>query len=94
MTEVQTLEALRKEIDAIDEEIVRLFEARMKVAGKIADAKREINKPIFDEAREAVVLVKNSDRLVNQEWREELQAVYSELMKQSRAIQKRRMVGA
>lgn len=91
MTEVQPLEALRVEIDAIDREMVRLFEARMEIAGKIADAKREINKSIYDEGRENQVLEKNADRLVHQEWREELQAVYRELMKQSRAIQKRRM---
>lgn len=91
MTEVQTLEALRKEIDEIDAELVRLFEARMVVAGKIADAKQEIDKPIFDEKREKLVLEKNSDRLLHQEWRQELQAVYCEIMKQSRAIQQRRM---
>lgn len=91
MTEIVPLETLRVEIDAIDQEIVRLFEARMEVAGKIADAKREINKPIYDESRENIVLDKNADRLAHQEWREELQAVYRELMKQSREIQKRRM---
>lgn len=91
MTEVQPLEMLRKEIDEIDRQIVRLFEARMETAGRIADAKRKISKPIYDENRENQVLVKNADRLVHQEWREELQAVYRELMKQSREIQKRRM---
>ena len=91
MTEKQTLATLRKEIDEVDSKIVQLFEARMKIAGKIADAKSTINKPIFDEAREQIVLEKNADRLQHQEWRAELQFVMREMMKQSRAIQKRRM---
>lgn len=91
MTEIASLEALRLEIDEIDQEMVRLFEARMEVAGKIAEAKREMDKPIYDESRENIVLEKNADRLLHQEWRTELQAVYRELMKQSREIQKRRM---
>lgn len=91
MTEKQTLATLRKEIDEVDGQIVQLFEARMKIAGKIADAKSSSGKAVFDEAREQVVLKKNADRLQHQEWREELQSVLREMMKQSRAIQKRRM---
>jgi chorismate mutase/prephenate dehydratase len=91
VTENQTLATLRKEIDEVDRQIVQLFEARMEIAGKIADAKSGIGKAVFDEERERVVLEKNSDRLQHQEWREELQSVFQEMMKQSRAIQKRRM---
>jgi len=91
VTEKQTLATLREKIDEVDRQIVQLFEARMEIAGKIAEAKLAIEKPVFDEKREQVVLEKNADRLQHQEWREELQAVYREMMKQSRAIQKRRM---
>ncbi|BES64133.1 hypothetical protein SANA_05720 [Gottschalkiaceae bacterium SANA] len=91
MTEKQTLATLRKGIDEIDCQIVQLFEARMEIAGRIADAKSTIGKPVFDEAREQVVLRKNADRLQHQEWRDQLQSVLREMMKQSRTIQKRRM---
>ena len=38
---------LRAEIDQIDDELVKLFCARMEVSAKVADYKRERNLPIF-----------------------------------------------
>ena len=46
------LQDYRKEIDAIDDELVRLFGQRMDIAAKIADYKKENNLPIFVPARE------------------------------------------
>ncbi len=46
------LEVLRKEIDAVDSEIIRLFEKRMDIAAGIAQYKKENGKPVFDPARE------------------------------------------
>jgi chorismate mutase len=44
---------LRGQIDAIDDEIIRLFCRRMKVAADIAAYKKEHNLPILVPAREA-----------------------------------------
>ena len=44
---------LRNEIDAIDEEIVALFEKRMAVSEDVAEYKRKIGKPVLDSGREA-----------------------------------------
>ena len=44
---------LRDEIDAIDEEIVALFEKRMAVAEDVAEYKRKIGKAVLDTSREA-----------------------------------------
>lgn len=43
---------LREKIDEIDNELVRLFAARMDVAAQIADYKKENNLPIFVPSRE------------------------------------------
>ena len=46
------LEALRKEIDAVDNQIIELFAKRMDVAANIAQYKKEVGKAVFDPARE------------------------------------------
>ena len=46
------LNELRTEIDKIDDELVRLFGARMNIAAQIADYKKENNLPILMPARE------------------------------------------
>ena len=50
------LTELRGQIDAIDDELVRLFRARMDIAAQVADYKKERGLPIFDGAREQEVL--------------------------------------
>lgn len=47
------LEAYRNKIDKIDEEILRLFEKRMELAGEIGQWKRENHMPVFQPEREA-----------------------------------------
>lgn len=46
------LDKLRIQIDAIDREIVKLFEKRMQVSESIARYKIETGKPVLDEERE------------------------------------------
>ena len=48
----------RREIDNIDEELVKLFEKRMNIAINVARYKIENNMPIFNEAREIEVIKK------------------------------------
>lgn len=47
---------LRAEIDKVDEELVKLFCARMELSAKVADYKRERNLPIYVPAREREIL--------------------------------------
>lgn len=46
------LTELRKEIDRIDGEMVRLFEERMKISGQVAEYKIRTGKKVFDRERE------------------------------------------
>jgi chorismate mutase len=50
------LEDLRKEIEALDDEIVRLIAQRTRLAGEARAAKAEAGLPLFDPAREAAVV--------------------------------------
>ncbi|MDI6774540.1 MAG: chorismate mutase, partial [Verrucomicrobiota bacterium] len=50
------IDELRQEIDAIDEQIVRLLAQRAQVAARIGEKKRELGIPVQNVARENVVL--------------------------------------
>ena len=50
------LSELRKEIDRIDNQLVKLFVERMRVSAGVADYKRANNLPIFVPAREREIL--------------------------------------
>ncbi len=55
---MEKLHELRKRIDEIDEQIIRLLEERVRIAKEIGAIKRELNLPIRDEEREEEVLKK------------------------------------
>lgn len=52
------LSLLRSEIDIIDQELVKLFCARMKLSAKVADYKKANDLPIHHPAREQEILEK------------------------------------
>lgn len=54
---------LRNEIDAIDDELVRLFEKRMNVAAEIAEYKREHGLAVSDRGRERQVINKVTSKV-------------------------------
>ena len=47
-----SLEALRKEIDAIDDKLLQAFQERMAVVAQVSQAKRAGDLPVLDAARE------------------------------------------
>jgi chorismate mutase-like protein len=56
MAEELTLQALRAEIDALDEAIVRLLDQRARRASAVGRLKREMGMRIYEPGREAVVI--------------------------------------
>lgn len=56
MAEELSVEALRDEIDQIDEVIVRLLDRRARCAYAIGRVKYQQHRPIYEPAREATVL--------------------------------------
>jgi chorismate mutase len=58
LAEVLTIEELRKRIDAIDEQLVRLLNDRVACAVEVGRLKHEAGLPIYQPEREAVVFNK------------------------------------
>mgnify|MGYP000880306194 FL=1 len=85
------LEKQRAEIDAIDREIVALFEHRMQVVVDVARIKKENGMAIFDASREKEVIAKVQSYLTDEGLKEELREVYETLMKVSKDYQKIQM---
>ncbi|HBB66076.1 MAG: hypothetical protein A2X28_01285 [Elusimicrobia bacterium GWA2_56_46] len=79
-----TLEEKRKKIDAIDARLAVLLAARFSLAASLAGLKKKVRDPL----REAAVL-KHAANLVNDgRLRPAVLAVYREIMKRSRLLQK------
>ncbi|SOC42127.1 chorismate mutase [Salinicoccus kekensis] len=60
-------EELRREIDEIDRELMRLFEKRMQVSEEIAQYKYSRDIAVFDSSREKEVIAKNVSLIEKQE---------------------------
>ncbi len=80
----------RDEINKIDDEIVRLFQERMEVAGNIASYKKENNLPVLDAKREreklADVQAKSEEKFASYTG-----ALYSLLFELSRSYQEKKL---
>ena len=85
------LDKQRAEIDAIDREIVALFERRMQVVVDVARIKKENGIAILDASREKEVIAKVQSYLKDAALKEELAEAYETLMKVSKDYQKKRM---
>ncbi|MGM9584735.1 MAG: bifunctional chorismate mutase/prephenate dehydratase [Faecousia sp.] len=83
------LSEIRKEIDEIDEELVRLFCARMNLSAQVADYKKANNLPIFVPARERAILQKVAE-LAGSEMANYTRVLYSMLFELSRSYQSKR----
>jgi len=60
-------EELRREIDEIDRELMRLFEKRMQISEEIAQYKYSRNIAVFDSSREKEVIAKNISLIEKQD---------------------------
>lgn len=82
------LEEDRKKIDEIDQKIVDLFEERFHVVEDVISYKMEIGMEILDSGRENIILEKNVNRIQDEAMKPYFQAVYEEMLKQSKEYQK------
>ena len=85
------LEKQRAEIDAIDREIVVLFERRMQVVVDVARIKKENGIAILDASREKEVIAKVQSYLKDAALKEELAEAYETLMKVSKDYQQKQI---
>lgn len=77
---------LRREIDRVDSEILRLFAERMALSGQVAAYKAAHDLPVLDEAREKEKLARAASS-VPAELSEDAQELYTLLLSLSRRHQ-------
>jgi len=80
------LQELRREIDRIDDELIRLLQKRMDVSANIAKYKKQNNIPVYDPAREQQKLQDLSDNL-NERYKTYIIELYSLIFELSRTEQ-------
>ena len=80
------LNEIRKEIDETDRQLTDLLCHRMELVSLVAAYKEKHNLPVLDEKREAALLSRIAD-LAGTEYREYMQEIFREIMKQSRSYQ-------
>ena len=83
------LSEIRVEIDKIDEELVRLFCARMNLSAQVADYKKANNMPILVPARERAILQSVAEK-AGPEMANYTRVLYSMLFELSRSYQSKR----
>ena len=81
------LDELRKEIDAVDAEIVKLFEKRMEISERIAAYKQQAGIPVRDEAREKEKILKVQNLTHTEFNKKHIEELYTALMSLSRKLQ-------
>ena len=84
------LDEIRYEIDEIDAQIVELYKRRMRAVSSVLEYKRQNNLPVLDKSRERKLLNRLSE-LAGKEFSDDIVRLYSLIMEQSRAYQKRNL---
>ena len=87
-----TLESVRNEINKIDDELVKLFAARMDAAERMAEVKRGMSVPVQDPARERSILSKMA-KAVGPDLENEARLFFTTLMSMSRSRQRAELIG-
>ncbi len=81
---------LRKEIDRIDDQMVKLFSERMGIAEQIAEFKKANNLPVLDSQREREKLHSILAQ-TQEEYKEYISTLYTTIFELSRSCQNRRI---
>lgn len=84
---MENLLELRNEIDAIDKEIVGLFQKRMKISSEVAEYKISTGKKVFDRAREEEKIRAVTELADNDFNRHGIEELFQQIMSMSRKLQ-------
>ena len=84
MFPADSLDAIRKEIDRVDEAIARLLEERMDYVREVVGYKKSTGMAILDSCREQKILDHILANVQNPEYIESIKSVYTEILKTSR----------
>jgi len=81
-----TLDNLRTQIDAIDDELAALLARRMDLAARVAATKRETGAPVLQPARERAILARLGEGM-EPRYLPALNAIYEAIFRASREYQ-------
>lgn len=90
---MKSLEESRAAIDAVDREIVRLFEERMKLCREVAQYKIANGLQVLDRSREEKVLASRAAMLKDPYWADSVRTLFEGVMALSRAEQEKLLKG-
>ncbi|MGN1370318.1 MAG: chorismate mutase [Aristaeellaceae bacterium] len=90
---MKSLEESRAAIDAVDREIVRLFEERMKLCREVAKYKIANGLQVLDRSREEKVLASRAAMLKDPYWADSVRTLFEGVMALSRAEQEKLLKG-
>lgn len=94
MTEKLDLEAIRREIDEADNNLINAFERRLQAVLKVAEYKRRNNLPVRDRARELKVIEKAEGRLRNKNYAPAAAELMEKIMSIARLLEEQEMTAA
>lgn len=89
---MRDINEIRREIDAIDDEIASLFVRRLEISKEVAEAKRATGAPLGDPAREREILLKAAER-VGPEYEDGAALLFTTLFGLSKALQRKSLFG-
>ena len=84
---MRDLTEIRNDIDKIDQQIVKLFEERMKLTAQVAEYKISVSKPVYDKKREEEKLESLSRLAEREENKKAVQELFTCIMAISRSQQ-------
>ena len=84
---MKNLTQLREQIDAVDKQIVELFEQRMQISADVAKYKISIGKKVFDKEREQAKLASLKAMAHNDFNRHGVEELFQQIMSMSRKLQ-------
>jgi len=87
------IEALRREIDQIDQQLVELFAARVRVVLSVGDYKRARGIPVYDPERERRVLDLLCSAVRQPLDRDTVRRVFERIIDESRRIEQHHVNG-
>ena len=89
-----TLEELRGQLDVVDDQIVKLYEERMKICEQVGEYKVEAGRKVFDRVREKEKLQNVASKVSSDFDKKGIQELYQQLMSLSRKLQYQQLVKA
>ena len=89
-----SLTELREQLDAVDDEIVKLFEKRMDLCGQVGEYKIQNGRKVFDRQRESEKLKSVESKVSTEFNRKGVHELYEQLMSMSRKLQYQQLVQA